>query len=341
VEFILDGDSLLLSNNYIERTVQELYQGVGIASACGTILPLQYRDIKEIKKSSGIKKFLDVLPNASISNEESLSHRIMHAITNMYRDVLYLFLQRFVYRGLMVFFGSIISPIGCAVAYRRKYIKDLFDKYEPILGDNLSNSDDIFIGFALDNEGYRNIQILDVYARTQEPEIGNLPHQFYMWSSAYLQCCYYFNGLIMTPFKVIKYVINKRRAAREFEEKIKNLRKIQEPYRQAFGEHITKKYGRLIGWSIFSSAVEKIFFPVALLILILLQAWHYLFLTVFIEIIISQIVLLIIAKERRWSYFIKGLLVTPIRYSVLLFDLVNIGRFSLDLWFLKNRSWRK
>ena len=39
VEFILDGDTILESPNYIERVVRELYQGVGIASACGTVLP--------------------------------------------------------------------------------------------------------------------------------------------------------------------------------------------------------------------------------------------------------------------------------------------------------------
>src|SRR6185436_8885688 len=39
VEFILDADTVLESTNYIERTVQELFQGVGIASSFGTVLP--------------------------------------------------------------------------------------------------------------------------------------------------------------------------------------------------------------------------------------------------------------------------------------------------------------
>ena len=39
----------------------------------------------------------------------------------------------------------------------QKYIKDLFDHYEPILGDDLTNSEDIFIGFAMNDNGYRNI----------------------------------------------------------------------------------------------------------------------------------------------------------------------------------------
>jgi hypothetical protein len=72
----------------------------------------------------------------------------MKAITNLYRESLYMFLQRFVYLGQMVFFGSITNPVGCAVAYRRKYVKELFDSYEPMFGDDLTNSEDIFIGFA-------------------------------------------------------------------------------------------------------------------------------------------------------------------------------------------------
>ena len=44
VEFILDSDTVLLSENYIERVVEELYESNGIASACGTILPLTEKD---------------------------------------------------------------------------------------------------------------------------------------------------------------------------------------------------------------------------------------------------------------------------------------------------------
>ncbi len=125
-------------------------------------------------------------------------------ITNLYRETLYLFLQRFVYRGQLAFFGTTSNPVGCAVAYRRKYVKALFDHISPILGDDLTNSEDIFIGFAMLNEGYRNIQLTDVYARTVEPEIQRLPRQINLWSSSFLQSCYYFDALLRSPFKVFK-----------------------------------------------------------------------------------------------------------------------------------------
>ena len=103
--------------------------------------------------------------------------------------------------------------MGCAVAYRRKYLKALFDHISPILGDDLTNSEDIFIGFAMLNEGYRNVQLTDVYARTVEPEIQRLPRQIYLWSSSFLQSCYYFDSLVCSPFKVFKrWRIRRRRA---------------------------------------------------------------------------------------------------------------------------------
>jgi hypothetical protein len=68
----------------------------------------------------------------------------------------------------------------------------------------LTNSEDIFIGFAMLNEGYRNIQLTDVYARTVEPEAQRLPRQIYLWSSSFLQSCYYFDPMMRSPFKALK-----------------------------------------------------------------------------------------------------------------------------------------
>ena len=176
-------------------------------------------------------------------------HLLWWAITNMYRECLYVFLQRFVYHGQMVLFGSITNPVGCAVAYRRKYIKDLFDKYEPLFGDDLTNSEDIFIGFALNSEGYRNIQINDVQARSEEPEVQRLPRQVYLWSSSFLQSCYYFDDLLRGPLKAPKRTWKRLRNWYTGESKrIAEMRKIQEAYRQPFGEDFTKRDGRPFGW---------------------------------------------------------------------------------------------
>lgn len=339
IEFILDADTILESENYIERTVQELYQAVGIASACGTILPFRDRDRKAILETAALSKFLEAKPDAPIYPKISWFRRFQRAVSNIYRDALYMFLQKFIYYGQMVFFGTITNPVGCAVAYRRKYVKDLFDKYEPIFGDDLTNSEDIFIGFALVAKGYRNIQLTDVYARSEEPEARHLPRQIYMWSSSFLQTCYYFDILLRSPFKALKRYSHMRQIKKDRE--IQEKRKIQEPYRQAFGDEITYEYGRPMGWVILTSIIEKIAFPTVLIIMIILEMWKPLAITLIFETILSLTILTIVSKGHRLEYFLKGLIVTPIRYSSLLYDFVTILRFSADIWIFKTRKWRK
>jgi glycosyltransferase involved in cell wall biosynthesis len=215
VEFILDADTVLESENYIERTVQELYQAVGIASAFGTILPQRKRDRRTVEAFPEVRAFVKKHPPVHpVSEKTAWLHDAARGLTNLYREVLYLFLQKFIYRGQIVFFGTTSNPVGCAVAYRRKYVKALFDYIGPILGDDLTNSEDIFIGFSMVNEGYRNIQLTDVYARTVEPEIQRLPRQIYFWSSAFLQACYYFDPLLKSPFKAFKRWRARRRPGR-------------------------------------------------------------------------------------------------------------------------------
>lgn len=343
VEFILDGDTVLESDNYIERSVEELYKGRGVVSVCGTVLPLRDRDRRAILKEAALQNFLSRHEEADIYPTRQWFHHLQRGLTDLYREVLYFFLQRFVYLGQMKFFGSILNPVGCAVAYRRSDLKELiFDHYEPILGDDLTNSEDIFIGFALNELGFRNVQITDVYARSQEPEISRMPRQIYLWSSSFLQSCFYFDDLMRSPFKGIKRYFHKLRENRQVKTHgIEERRVHSEPYRQPIGRDHTVIYGRPIGWVLFMSAVEKIFFPTALLIMLLLQLWEPLAVTLVAEATLSLMILTVIAEGHRLEYFVKGLLVTPLRYSVLLFDLVTIGRFASDLWIFKNKRWRK
>ena len=343
VEFILDADTFLEDPNYIERCVQELYQGVGIASACGTILPMRLADRDKLAATEPFQKYLGGRPwNDPFVQHMKPIHHLWWAITNIYRDCLYRYLQRFVYHGQMVFFGSITNPVGCAVAYRRKYIKNLFDHYEPIFGDDLTNSEDIFIGFALNNEGYRNIQLMDVIARSEEPEVQKLPRQLYLWSSSFLQSCYYFDALVMSPFKAPKRwwraLKNKLSGT---EAKIEELRKVKEQYRQPFGRDYTEKMGRPIGWVVLLSLLEKISFPAAIIIMIALQWWEPLAVTLAAETALAILVLAIVSPGERLKAIGKAVLTTPLRYALLLWDAVTITRFAFDLWISRNRKWRK
>jgi glycosyltransferase involved in cell wall biosynthesis len=338
VEFILDGDTFLESPEYIERCVQELYQGVGIASACGNILPMRPKNRHALAQTPEFQLWHGAQTYDDPHAKRGLLHGLWWWITNTYRECLYMFLQRFVYKGQMVFFGSITNPVGCAVAYRRKYIADLFDRYEPIFGDDLTNSEDIFIGFALNNEGYRNIQLQDVLARSEEPEVQRLPRQIYLWSSSFLQSCYYFDPLLRTPFKAFKQW---RKTRRDKAAGVENLRVIKEQYRQPFGEKTTLEYGRPIGWAMFLGAAEKIGFPTALIILLVLRMWEPLAVTMLAEMIVSLTVLFAVSKGQRLGMLLKGILILPLRYALMVADTITMLRFAFDLWITGNRKWRK
>ena len=343
VEFILDADTFLEDETYIARCVEELYQGVGIASACGTVLPMRQRDRDALASRPALTEHVnsDGFRDAFLDTRRGLSG-LWWRLTNLYRESLYLFLQRFIYRGQMVFCGSITNPVGCAVAYRRKYIVDLFDKYEPLFGDDLTNSEDIFIGFALNSEGYRNIQLQDVVARTEEPEATRLPRQLYLWSSSFLQSCFYFDPLLRSPFKTLKRWHRRRQEARgKTGREIQEKRRIQEQYRQAFGEKVTIEQGRPVGWVLLLSAMEKIGFPTALIVLILLQWWEPLAVTMLAEMAISVGVLVAISPGQRVRAFFKAIAIAPIRYIMLIADMFTILRFAGDLWITGNRKWRK
>lgn len=342
VEFILDGDTFLESPHYIERCVQELYQGVGIASACGTILPMRLKDRAQMASTPEFSKFLDGKPYDDPCSHMGKLHFVWWWITNIYRECLYIFLQRFVYHGQMVFFGGITNPVGCAVAYRREYIKDLFDQYEPIFGDDLTNSEDIFIGFALNNRGYRNVQLTDVMARSEEPEVQRLPRQIYLWSSSFLQSCFYFNSLVSSPLKAPMRGWRRFKAWKSGEAaRIEEMRKVKEQYRQPFGESFTVNNGRPIGWVMFMSAFEKIAFPTSIIIMAILQMWEPLLITLLAEVFVSTFILMLVSKGERIKAFFKALLVTPIRYALMLYEPIVIARFAGDLWITGNRKWRK
>ena len=344
VEFILDSDTFLLSDKYIERTVQELYKGIGIASACGVILPTTNKSRSRLLADPVVGKPLQAHfkkhPDAGYFKHNNWFVRLARGITNLYRDTLYKFLQRFVYRTQMIFFGTIINPVGCAVAYRREYIKDVFISSSDVLGDDLTTSEDVYIGFAFVNEGYRNIQLQDVTASTLEPPIYRMPKQMFMWSSAFFQSNYYFKHLVFTPFKIF------RRIAAGISgwgknDPGKNKRKIQEAYRQRFGGEWTQKFGRPIGWFIFTEFLEKVAFPIVLIVFMALQWWWALLFTFAIETLVSSFLLALVTKGERIKMFFKAILISPIRYISLIFDVLVLGWFIVEIFITKNRGWRK
>jgi len=335
VEFILDADTVLMSDDYIEKVVAQLFRVPGIASASGVVYPLRDRDRLALAQLDTFQRLHEHRPDLSPTTPRPFLNRIAKGIGSYYRDTVYQFIQIFYYVGLQNLFGSVMNPVGCAVAYRREYLKGLFDLYEPAMGDDLTSSEDIFVGTAFIANGYHNTQVLGVFARSDEPEIHRIPRQLVKWSSAWLQTGYHLPHMLTSPFRAIKRYRNTRRNAG-----VAQKRRIVDGYRQPFGMRFAKQLGRPGGWLIFFAIVEKASFVLVILILLAIGAWWPLAVTIGAEGLLYTVFLVIFSKGRRLEYAVKGILITPLRYVTLVLDITTFLRFFFDL-VTTRRGWRK
>jgi glycosyltransferase involved in cell wall biosynthesis len=335
VEFILDADTILESEDYIEQVVAQLYRVPGIASCCGMVYPLRARDRTAMAHLDSMQRLQEQQPELKLAPNRPLLSRIAKAIGAYYRETIYQFMQAFFYAGVQNLFGSIMNPVGCAVAYRREYLKELFDRYEPAMGDNMTSSEDIFFGSVFVASGYHNTQTLAVIARSDEPEVHRMPQQLVKWSSAWLQTAYYLPEVAASPFRAYKrYLNNKRNAAAA------QKRRIVDGYRQPFGIRFAKQLGRPSGWIMLVTLFEKLSFILAMITLIVLGAWEALLYTVIAEMVLYTALVVTFSRGQRLEFAIKSILITPLRYATLVLDIVTVGRFLFDLATAR-RGWRK
>ena len=342
VLFVIDGDTVLESPDYIERCVRELYQGAGIASATGTVWPMRARDrrawaaLPEFRRWVGRDGYRDPL-----LRRDPL-HRLAWWAGNAYRETVCAFQQRFLNRGLMALLGGVAHPAGGAVAYRRRYLKDVFDRYEPVFGDDLTGLPDLFIGFALNNVGYRNLQLADVQVRAVGGEVQEVPARARRDTRAFLRACHDFDSLMRTPLRWPRRWWQRRRwrGARQAPDG-RELRRVAEAYRQPFGERMTRQHGRPIGWALFFAAIEKVVFPVGLLTLAVLGQWTWLAAVVAAECITAWGVLLAVTPRGRLAMLGKAVLFTPLRYALMMQELGTVLGFVLRRSLLDRRRSRR
>jgi len=48
-----------------------------------------------------------------------------------------------------------------------------------------------------------------------------------------------------------------------------------------------------------------------------------------------------VSPGARLSTLLKGILITPLRYALVVADIYTTARFAIDLWVTRNRKWRK
>lgn len=335
---IVDADTVLVSRNYVSRLIEELFKNAGVASVSGEVMPLT--DTRKYSMLAGDFALQTLLANDSIrAPRATWLHSWLIRMTIIYRAAIYLLLQRVFYDGHLKLFGAQLNPVGCAVAYRTERLRECFAYAQPRVGDNLSNSEDIYIGHFFNWKGYRNFQVEGVQCESAEPPLTRLPRQLYLWSSAFLQSLYYFKDLPMSPLRYFKSLFTGE-AALSSKFGGRERRKIQEQYRAVWGEQFTQRHGRAIGVLELTSLVEKISYPLILLFLIVFHPETAL-LTIGVEAIACTALVCMIADAGSRLRFAGAMLVaTPVRVLSMGVDLVAMCGYLLDMA-VGNRKWRK
>jgi glycosyltransferase involved in cell wall biosynthesis len=201
--FVLDADTYLESDDYLER-VREPHANEDVACSFGRVRPITPNAKKWFCQNTVLKHFPEDREMRTSLRDEfngqlgaTLKYWFTRWPVQKYRAVLYNIEQGFTKDAYMRMFDTTLFPAGCGVMYDRTALVGVFDRYESSLGDNLTNSEDIFLGYAFVDEGLSNIQVTDVHMRTTEPSVTKFVSQMYLWSSAYLQSAYYFRKSLL------------------------------------------------------------------------------------------------------------------------------------------------
>ncbi len=215
--FILDADTYLTDFNYIS-TLAAQFNKPKVGSAYGTVRPIRPKGAKiayqkfvrqmftplnwnlegmSSQTNNPANQDLEYIVKASKPNTKigPLDRMVIAC-----RASLYSFDQNFIKMGQMGLYGTTIFPVGCGVMYDTELLSDIFSEYEKTLGDNLTNSEDIFLGFAIRKRGRSNFYIPSVHMETAEPKISKYFKQNNMWNSSFMQSSFYFKNQLFKMF---------------------------------------------------------------------------------------------------------------------------------------------
>jgi hypothetical protein len=340
---------VLESPDYIERCVRERYRPHGIARDSRPDVPGSASDRSRRVEATAFRRWLGGDEYRDRVAGGHWWHRLAGGFSDAYRMHLALVQQGFVDGGLMRRYGGVAATCGGAIAYRRRYLKDLFNRYEPIRGDDLTPVEDHFIALALASEGYRNIRI-DVVARTRYPGLRQLPRDVWRWTTALLLGGHYFDTLLRSPLRAAGNRL--RQFARRFaapdtrlelareRRPAHDLRRVREAYRQPFGERMTREHGRPIGTALLLIALEQAVYPIVLLMLLLTGQWAVLAVLVGLEMTMTLLIVGVCSSTRQPASALgRAVLAMPLRYALILMQPLAMVRFAIRLWMRREFRW--
>ncbi|MFC0676255.1 glycosyltransferase [Lysobacter korlensis] len=318
VMVVLDADTVIDSPDYLERCVHALYEGAGVAGACGARLPLRGSDRRRWAMSDAFRRWLGgdrwrdpLVPRNGVQC-------FSRWLAERHGECVGLVQQRFVHRGQLRAFGGICHPCG-AVAYRRRYLAALSHQY--LASDDEARSacdEDLLLGFALAHEGFRTVQVPEVIARVHSAQgVTAVPRARLQYTRAFLEAGRRFRALLRMP----------RRAPLAEPAHGCERRRHAEPFRQPFGARFTHARGRPMGWAFACTALDKALLPLAVVVAVAAGFGSWLAWIALVELGVWLAVLAAVASGPRWRTLGCGLLVAPLRYVEMAADAVAVAGF--------------
>jgi glycosyltransferase involved in cell wall biosynthesis len=330
--FILDADTYLTDSDYIS-TLAAQFSKPKVGSAYGTVKPIRPKGarrayqkfVKEIfsqinnHANKDLEERVRELPNNH--ENQNLGEFVLDCIVKASeprkkigpldrmviacRASLYSFDQNFIKMGQMGLYGTTIFPVGCGVMYDTNLLSDIFSEYEKTLGDNLTTSEDIFLGFAIRERGRCNFYVPSVHMETAEPKISRYFKQSNMWNSSFMQNSFYFKN---HTFKM-------------FSKK--------------------GKHEKAMGASILFPLLEKITYPALLGYFAARGKYDIVIGAVGLEMVAHALINFCVAqKGYRFKSVADIIYSEPLRLISFFSELYTSGRFIKDL-ITHNRNWRK
>lgn len=339
--FILDADTYLTDTNYIS-TLAAQFGNSKVGSAYGTVKPIRPNRVGEAYQRFVVDMFSEKDNSKSQDLEERITSELntkkgllnkslvvqrafleqdlkeiveaskpntkvgfFDRMVIAHRASLYSFDQNFIKRGQMGLYGTTTFPVGCGVMYDTELLSSIFSEYEKTLGDNLTSSEDIFLGFAMRERGRCNFYVPTVHMETAEPKMSKYFKQNSMWNSSFIQSSFYFRNYTFKMFS-------------------------------------TKgEYEKAMGASILFPLIEKITYPALLSYFAAVGNYEIVLGALGFE-IASYALINFCAAEKgyRFKSLADLLYAEPLRLASFFSELYTSGKFVKDL-ITNNRKWRK